>query len=173
LTAPTRRDLFINVLRQAGRRITDQRLMICDYLAATESHPTPYQVYAELSAEYPEISRATVYNTLKVLQELGAIVEIGVGTDHRHYETDTAPHVNLICLRCHTVTDLPAPETLADVRASVKDAQGFHPLAVRMDVYGFCAACRARKKAEIRAQWLAQRRGSTDVDPGPDQFGIE
>jgi Fur family peroxide stress response transcriptional regulator len=147
----------LNALRQAGRRITEQRRLICDYLAATSSHPSPYRVYADLSAQHPEISRATVYNTLKVLQELGAIVKIEVGGDHTHYDTDTAPHINLICLRCHAVQDVPAPDALADVQAEMDDGQGFHALAVRMDLLGFCAACRARKKAEIRAQWLARR----------------
>ncbi len=156
-----RRDLFINALRQAGRRITAQRLLICDYLASTSSHPTPYRVYAELSAQHPEISRATVYNTLKVLHELGAILKIDVGADHAHYDTDTAPHVNMICLRCHAVSDYPAPDTLEDVWAGIGHAEGFHPLAVRMDVLGFCAACRARKKAEIREQWLAQHNSSS------------
>ena len=68
---------YIEVLQQAGRRITEQRKLICAYLAATRSHPTPYQVYADLSEAHPEISRATVYNTLNALKELGAIVEIG------------------------------------------------------------------------------------------------
>ena len=154
---PHRRDLFLNVLRQAGRRITEQRQWICEYLAETSSHPTPTQVFDELSAQHPEISRATVYNTLKVLQELGAIVEIGLSAGHTHYETDTTPHMNLICLRCHAVCDAPAPDLLVEVQANAANLEGFHPLAVRLDVLGFCADCRARKKAEIRDQWLAQR----------------
>ena len=67
-----RSDVLINTLRQAGRRITEQRRVICEYLAQTNAHPTPYQVYADISISHPEISRATVYNTLNVLRELGA-----------------------------------------------------------------------------------------------------
>ena len=89
-----KRDLYLNALRQAGKRITEQRRLVCEYLAETTTHPTPYQLYEDLSAQHPEISRATVYNTLNVLQELGAIVEIGFGTEHTHYETDTTPHIN-------------------------------------------------------------------------------
>jgi Fur family transcriptional regulator, peroxide stress response regulator len=152
-----KRDVYLNALRQAGKRITEQRRAICDYLAQTESHPTPYQVFADLSAQHPEISRATVYNTLNVLQELGAIVEIGAGVGHTQYETDTEPHVNLICLRCHEISDHPGPLPLADVQASLQATGNFLPMAMRVEVFGFCERCRERKKAEIREQWLAQQ----------------
>jgi Fur family peroxide stress response transcriptional regulator len=159
-----KRDVYLNALRQAGKRITDQRRAICDYLAQTESHPTPYQVFADLSAQHPEISRATVYNTLNVLQELGAIVEIGAGVGHTQYETDTEPHVNLICLRCHEISDHPGPLPLTDVQASLQATGNFLPMAMRVEVFGFCERCRERKKAEIREQWLAQQQPQKSQD---------
>ena len=152
-----KRDLYLNALRQAGKRITDQRLAICDYLAETLSHPTPYQVFEELSAQYPDMSRATVYNTLNVLKELGAIVEIGFGADHTRYDTDTSPHINLVCLRCHEISDYEGTLPLSNVQDSLRDHSGFLPMVMRVDVFGFCAKCRERKKAEIREQWLARR----------------
>ena len=152
-----KRDLYLNALRQAGKRITDQRRVICDYLAETKSHPTPYQVFEELSARYPEMSRATVYNTLNVLKDLGAIVEIGFGADHTHYDTDTEPHINLICLRCHEISDYAGPLPFAGVQDELPKHGGFLPVVMRVDVFGFCETCRARKKAEIREQWLARQ----------------
>jgi len=152
-----KRDLYLNALRQAGKRITDQRLVICDYLAETQSHPTPYQVFEELSAQHPDMSRATVYNTLNVLKELGAIVEIGFGADHTRYDTDTSPHINLICLRCHEISDYAGTLPLSDVQDSLIKNGGFLPMVMRVDVFGFCDKCRERKKAEIREEWLARR----------------
>lgn len=167
----TQRDLYLNALRQAGRRVTEQRRLICEYLARTDSHPTPYQVYADLSAQYPDISRATVYNTLKVLQELGAIVEIGFGADHTHYDTDTTPHVNLICLRCHEIEDYHLEDDaanhvlpLGEIQRAVEGFEGFRPVAVRTDVFGFCRKCQERKRAEIREQWLAQRQAAIETE---------
>jgi Fur family peroxide stress response transcriptional regulator len=160
-----KRDLYLNALRQAGKRITDQRTVICEYLAQTQSHPTPYQVYAELSAQYPEISRATVYNTLNILKDLGAIVEIGFGADHTRYDTDTAPHINLICLRCHEISDFDEPLPFGEVQRSLAARENsFLPLVMRIDVVGFCKNCRERKKAEIREQWLARQSGNAHSD---------
>lgn len=154
-----RADSLLAALKQSGRRLTDQRRIICEYLAANKSHPSAYQVYAEIATHHPEISRATVYNTLNVLLELGAIVEVGFGDGHTHYETDTSPHVNLVCLRCHTIEDYPAVPALAQMMNPVPGAD-FQPVAVKLEVFGFCAKCRELKKAEIRAQWRAQHSSS-------------
>lgn len=164
-----KRDLYLNTLRQAGKRITDQRRIICEYLAETKSHPTPYQVFADLSIQHPEISRATVYNTLNVLRDLGAIVEVSIGAEHTHYDTDTEPHINLICLRCHEVTDFPGPLPLADVQETLGETGTFLPIVTRVDVFGFCERCRERKKAEIREQWLAQRQ-PREIQPARDDY---
>lgn len=165
----TKRDLYLNALRQAGKRITDQRRVICDYLASTQSHPTPYQVFEELSAQYPAMSRATVYNTLNALKELGAIVEIGFGADHTRYDTDTAPHINLVCLRCHEISDYAGPLPFGDIQESMARRSTFQPMVMRVDVFGFCEKCRERKKAEIREQWLARRQANkSSVNGGDD-----
>ena len=144
-------DFYLTTLRNAGHRITDQRYAICDYLAQTDKHPTPYQVYTDISTLHPEISRATVYNTLNVLQQLGAIVEINFGTNHTHYETDPSPHVNLICLRCHSVVDYHS--SVADQFTknaefvSLQEAIGFQVMATKVDVLGLCHACQQEGQA--------------------------
>ncbi len=157
-------DMFLNALKQAGYRITPQRRIICEYLARTDSHPTPYQVYAEISREHPDISRATVYNTLNTLQELGAIVEIGFGAGHSHYDTNPAPHINLICLRCHKIVDYEGPLPALGDEAWMAQEMGFQPVAAKVEIVGFCRECRERKKAEILAQWHSQRSSKPEGD---------
>ncbi len=156
-------DLFIKALQQAGHRITPQRRAICDYLSTTDQHPTPYQVFADISSQYPEISRATVYNTLNTLQSLGAIVEINFGEDHKHYDTNGTPHINLICLRCHQIFDYVDGArgdewATGDLQARVRTEMGFQPVATKIDVLGFCQTCQEQRKAEIRQQWSHQPR---------------
>lgn len=135
--------LYREAFQKAGLRLTDQRLTICETLAATERHPTPYQVFDAVARTHPEISRATVYNTLNTLQQLGAIVEISFGADHTHYDTDPTPHINLICLRCHQITDFHG-ETRLGALEDQAAAEGFQTLAARADLLGICAACQAR-----------------------------
>ncbi len=135
-------EVYLALLRQAGHRITEQRQKICRYLAATEQHPTPLQVYTALRQHDPDISRATVYNTLNTLQGLGAIVEINLGTNHTHYDTNPQPHLNLICLRCHTIEDCHEELPTADLVAEISARHGFAPVATKIDVLGICRRCR-------------------------------
>lgn len=144
-------EFYLTALRNAGHRITDQRQAICDYLAQTDQHPTPYQIYTDIHALHPEISRATIYNTLNALQQLGAIVEISFGADHTHYETDPTPHVNLICLRCHAVVDYhgdalaqPWDGTHNAELLALQQSIGFQPIATKIDILGLCQACQAQ-----------------------------
>ena len=148
-----RLDTFTNALRQAGLRLTPQRQAICEYLAHTDRHPSPYQVYADIAGAHPEISRATVYNTLNTLQQLGAIVELSFGADHTHYDTNPAPHINLICLRCHKIMDFAGELALEAVSRRILQETGFQPAAAKVDLVGFCAECREQRRAEIRAQY--------------------
>lgn len=152
---------YLRTLRQAGFRITPQRRVICAYLAETDRHPSAYQVYEGLAETHPEISRATVYNTLNTLQELGAIVELSFGADHTHYETNPAPHINLICLRCHKIVDYYGDPGIDALMERVRDELGFQTAAARIDLVGFCSDCRSQRIAEIRA--MAQQSSPSET----------
>ncbi len=141
---------YLQMLKKAGLRLTPQRIAICALLAQTDQHPSAYQVYEALAATHPGISRATVYNTLNTLQELGAIVELSFGSDHVHYETNTQPHVNLICLRCHKIVDYFGDPGVSTLTERVRQETGFQTVAVKLDLLGFCEECRLQRLEEIR-----------------------
>ena len=127
-------------LRHAGYRLTPQRMAICEVLAESDDHPTPYVVYEHVRARFPTVSRATVYNTLNALRDLGEIVEIGLGRSESHYEPNLRPHANLICLHCGRIVDyedLP----MAELSSHIADGSGFAVKNTRIDVYGICRQC--------------------------------
>ena len=142
---------FLHTLQQAGLRLTSQRRAICEFLANTDRHPSAYQIFESLATTHPDISRATVYNTLNTLQELGAIVELSFGSDHTHYETNPAPHVNLICLRCHRIIDYHGDPGIDALAQRVLAETGFQTAAAKIDLVGFCEECRSQRTQEIRA----------------------
>lgn len=139
-------ETFLDALRKAGHRITPQRQVVCEYLATTAGHPTASTVYADVIAQHPEISRATVYNTLSVLHELGAIVQIDLGDDHTHYETNLTPHVNLICRRCRRVIDFEPAESPEAFLATLRRSTNFLPTTVHVQVLGLCHACQLQEQ---------------------------
>jgi len=134
-------------LQQAGMRITPQRTAICKILVASEEHPTAAMIYEDLKPQFPSMSLATVYNTLDALVEIGAINVLGqAGDDTVHYDADTEPHVNLACLSCNKIVDIPS-EHVSHLDAEITAASGYKLLGARVLYYGLCPDCQ-RKQAE-------------------------
>lgn len=157
MNSKQRLDIFTGALQRAGLRLTPQRRAVCEYLAHTEQHPSPYQVYADVTQAHPEISRATIYNTLNTLQQLGAIVELSFGAEHTHYDTNPEPHINLICLRCHKIVDYAGELALDETSQRIFQETGFQSAAAKVDLVGFCTECREQRLAEIRAQFQGSK----------------
>jgi Fur family peroxide stress response transcriptional regulator len=133
---------LLAALRGAGLRITPQRVAVCRALAGTKSHPTAQALYEQLSTQFESLSRATVYNTLETLVQGGLIHELGdAGDGAVHYDADVAPHVNLICLRCHRIDDLPVT-ALDRVERQVAEHSGYEVRGARLVYYGLCPDCR-------------------------------
>ncbi len=143
LSVPSRADDMSAALRQAGLRLTPQRLAICRALADSREHPTAQTLYEQLRPQFPSLSRATVYNTLDVLVRSGLAQELGTAGDNAiHYDADTTPHVNLVCVRCHRVEDLPGVP-LDGVARQVAQGSGYELQGARVVYYGLCPDCRA------------------------------
>lgn len=136
---------FTASLRQAGLRLTPQRLAICCVLAADDAHPTVAQLHKQLSAAFPSLSLATVYNTLNTLVQLGLVYELGnAGDGRKHYDPVVSPHANLICTRCHQIRDL-ADRALEAVSQRVAERSGYQMQGARIVYYGVCPACKRRR----------------------------
>jgi Fur family peroxide stress response transcriptional regulator len=132
---------FTSTLKQAGMRLTPQRLAIFKLLVETDMHPTAAMIYEHVRAQYPSLSLMTVYNTLNVLVELGAVNALGhAGDDNVHYDADTSPHINLACIACHKIMDIASPQ-IADLDDEISAASGYKLLGARVMYYGLCPAC--------------------------------
>ncbi len=139
---------MLRALRQADFRLTPQRMAICRYLSETRVHPTPNDIYLAVHEQFPTISRATVYNTVAVLKELGEIVELpsAAGNSVR-YETDLTPHVNLTCTQCGRIFDLPL-ENIHDIFEMINARTDFQLENIHIEGYGICPDCQKRNREE-------------------------
>ncbi|RME07826.1 MAG: transcriptional repressor [Anaerolineae bacterium] len=134
---------LISALQSAGYRLTPQRRAICRLLAGTDTHPTAQEIYEQLKPDYPSLSLATVYNTLETLVNLGMVYALGSAGDGRvHYDADTQPHVNLACVSCHRVVDLPS-EHISALEREVSSSSGYRLLGARVLYYGLCPQCQS------------------------------
>jgi Fur family peroxide stress response transcriptional regulator len=136
-------------LRALGYKLTPQRCAMLRLFAQAPAHRTAQQLWSELERLEPEakLSRATVYNTLEVLEQAGLVVRI-VGDDGQtYYDPRVDPHHHAQCTACGALFDLElvgdaAPSALADAAHSALD--GFAVASVSLWLRGVCAACQGR-----------------------------
>src|SRR3954447_1356859 len=135
-------------LEASGRRVTTQRVAVCEALLAHGGHPTAAEVYQRVHAAHPLISQATVYNTLSALEELGLIRLLHlVGDDHAHYDLSVDPHVNAVCTSCGRITDIHT-DTLEALLGLVATRSGYQlSQGEGVIVYGLCPDCAAARGA--------------------------
>ena len=109
---------LIDMLTAAGIRPSSQRLAVLGHLVASESHPSAEEIYNALSATQPLISRATVYNTVKLLVSKKVVDVVNSDPDELRFDYIAVPHAHFQCRCCHKIIDvdvdmasLPHPES--------------------------------------------------------------
>lgn len=133
-------DAVMKSFRQEGFRITPQRRVIFEQLAEGDGHPTADQVYQDVQAVMPEVSRTTVYNTLHELVDLGELTEVGCLTESGiHYDTNHSHHHHLFCVYCQSILDI--DQDFNCVELTTEQAEGYCILHHQITFYGICPAC--------------------------------
>lgn len=143
-----RLDEVARELREAGYRLTPQRLAVLEALLQDEGHPSAETVYARIHDKLPTTSLATVYNTLDALRDIGQVLEVRPGQGPVRYDVrQPQGHPHLLCTRCGRVEDAP-PSVAAGPRPSAAAvADGWQELDVRLDFQGVCPSCKRKEEA--------------------------
>lgn len=99
------------VLERHGVRPTTQRLRIAEMLLDQPRHVTAEQILATLRQSPGRVSKATVYNTLKLFVDHGLLRPIHVDPERCVYDSMVAPHHHFQDLDTGEMTDIP-PDAL-------------------------------------------------------------
>ncbi len=125
LKSSTRRELILETLATIGRHVTAEELL------------------RDVRVRDPRIGAATVYRTLRVLQDSGIVAE-------RHFEGGASRfellgddhHDHLICTVCGTIVEF-EDEVIELEQKRVAVAYGYELVMHRHELYGICPKCRA------------------------------
>ena len=108
-------------------------------------------------------SRPYKFGHVERLVRLGLITVLGdAGDDALHYDADTEPHVNLACISCARIIDIPS-EHVSEMDSEITTASGFKILGARLLYYGLCPDCQ-KKAAHTQRLALAGARSSLPGD---------
>jgi Fur family iron response transcriptional regulator len=107
------------VLRARGIQPTAQRIAIGRYVLCEADHPTAEHVKQWVDENFPKISLATVYNTLRAFVEAGLLEEVRLpDRDAVVFDNLTTPHHHFLDEATGAVHDLPFDAVEVRVQAS-------------------------------------------------------
>jgi Fe2+ or Zn2+ uptake regulation protein len=134
---------LVQRLRDRGWRLTVQRRVVAEVLAGDHVHLTADAVHSRAQLVLPEISLATVYNTLNELVDMGEVLEVSTGDGPKRYDPNTTTaHHHLYCVGCGALRDV-NPRGLDHLVLSAGQQHGFELIDVDIVFRGRCPDCRA------------------------------
>ena len=126
-------------------------------------HLTAESVHSAAQTLLPEISLATVYNTLNELVAMGEVLEVAAGSGPKRYDPNArTPHHHLVCRSCGSLRDV---LLATDVVPAIdeRDRAGYLVTGVEMVFQGVCPQCAAANGEPSPAQ--AAPRGAQPLRP--------
>ena len=105
-------------------RMTAQRQIIIKVIEGSDDHPDVDQLYIRSVAQDDTISIATVYRTVKLLEEVGVIERIEFGDGRSRYEEAGEHHEHLIDIESGEVIEFYHAE-LEKLKAKIAEDMGY------------------------------------------------
>lgn len=129
------------------RHNTIQRSLVLDVVNRLKSHATADEVYAEVAATHPNISKATVYRNLNLLSEMGMIRKLEIPGGADRFDHICKEHCHVKCEKCGRVFDIDIPY-IDGLDNLVENRNGFELTGYDILFRGICPGCRASSDGE-------------------------
>jgi len=121
---------------ERGLKMTGQRRVIARVLSEASDHPDVEELYRRASALDARISIATVYRTVRLLEEKGILERRDFGGGRARYEaTEHGHHYHLIDIETGRVIEFEDAEHLQMMR-DVARRLGFDLVSMRLELFG-------------------------------------
>jgi Fur family ferric uptake transcriptional regulator len=158
---------------EQGLKMTGQRRVIARVLSEASDHPDVEELYRRAAALDSRISIATVYRTVRLLEERGILERRDFGGGRSRYEpTEHGHHFHLIDVDTGKVIEFQDPE-YERLMQTMAERLGFDLVSLRLELFG-----RRREPTQAARDREAQRRLSRrlrrsphDPDPATEQGG--
>lgn len=142
----TVKNILTSYLELNRHRKTPERFTILDAVYSMTGHFSLEELGDKLAGEYNfPVSRATLYNTLRLLIELRLVVR------HRFQSTtkyeacyDNNSHCHQICTMCGKVTEVKSQGVIDAINDM--PTRRFHKDGFTLYVYGICSSCQAKQR---------------------------
>lgn len=134
-------DSIESALTNEGFRLTAPRRALVEVMQGLGDH----FIADDVVEAAPAVGRATVFRTLRLLQDLGIVCQVVLDDGTAAYRLASGGHHHhLVCSECGAVSDF-ASGDLEGLLDDIARRTGYRVDAHRLEVYGMCPDCRARE----------------------------
>ena len=127
-------------------RITNQKLIILEYLRSVKNHPSAEEIYEGVRRVLPRISLGTIYRNLEKFAAQGEILEIK-SKDIKRFDGDTTDHQHFICSSCSKVYDIfcrkPKMKNFESHVHKIGTIENY-----QISFYGICKKCHTHRQVD-------------------------
>ena len=150
-------------LRDKGLKTTQQREAIVDAFLRTSGHVALEDLLEQARRTHPGVGLATVYRTVKLLEEAGLAATRQFESGHTLYEVaqGRAHHDHLICQQCGYIVEFESDE-IETLQETTARRMGFNVLRHRHELFGLCEKAQGRPNGRCPAE----EAGRPSVRPG-------
>jgi Fur family transcriptional regulator, ferric uptake regulator len=127
---------YAAILRDAGLRNTKPRRIILGIILSAAGHPDATQIFEQAAAHDSRISLATVYRTMRALEESGAVQRHAFGHGPARFEqAQSSHHDHLIDLDTGEVIEF-ASQRIEAIQVEIAARLGYEIVHHRLELYG-------------------------------------
>ena len=144
-----------------GLKMTGQRRVIARVLSDADDHPDVEELYRRAAVLDSRISIATVYRTVRLLEENGILERRDFGGGRARYEpSEPHDHHHLVDVETGKVVEFADPE-LERVLTAIAERLGFELVSHRLQLFARRAAAEpvAAKRSNARASGALRTQG--------------
>lgn len=140
------RENFVNHLKKGNLRATEQRYEVLNSVLEMNGHFGAEDLFIRMKNEGKKVSRATVYNTLELLFELGVVSRHKVGNVFVYERAfGREHHDHLICVNCGSIIEFQSEE-IEKIQDEICKKYRFKPIMHTHQIFGLCAKCAVKEK---------------------------
>jgi len=141
--------IFRRFLKRQGLKFTPERAKILDVVLSEQGVFEAEHLMEELRRSGHRVSKATVYRTLKHLQDAKIITEVLIDSKQAHFELSFGRKStgHLVCLETDQIVEFDMRE-LDAVRDRICKQHGYEPVSFRFIIYGVSPEAQKCEQAE-------------------------